>query len=95
MPIEQTKVAIDLGKLAVKRCDEAFGSVAQLLEGPDVYGLGLVMAAHFIEVAALDLQQGMERQSGKQPTYGDCQSRSISEVLDLLEVPYQVIEAKK
>ena len=46
--------------LAVKRCDEAFGSFAQLLQGPDVYGLGIVMAAHFIEVAAHNLQDGME-----------------------------------
>ena len=91
----QVKVAIDLGKLAVKRCDEAFGSVAQLLQGPDVYGLAIVMAAHFIEVAAHDLQDGMEHQNGERPPYSKCLHYTVSEIFHILEIQHEVVETKK
>jgi hypothetical protein len=91
----ESRVAIDLGKLAVTRCDQSFQSVAQLLSGPDSYGLAVVLICHFIERATVNMQDGMEKQNGKRPRYSQCQSHTISEVLDALEIPYEISEKKK
>lgn len=90
------KVAIDLGKLALARCDQAFASVAQLLEeGPDVYALTVLLAAHFIEYASHDLQDGMDKQNGRRPPYETCLHHTISEVLNALQVEHDLVEKIK
>ena len=94
-PKLESRVAIDLGKLAVKRCDQGFQSVAQLLSGPDSYGLLVVLICHFIERAAVSMQDGMEQQNGKRPQYSQCLTHTISEVLDALEISYEISEKKK
>jgi hypothetical protein len=91
----ESRVAIDLGKLAIVRCDEGFQSVAQLLSGAESYGLAIGLICHFIERAAVSMQDGMEAQNGTRPQYHRCLSHTLAEVLDALEISYEISDKKK
>ena len=70
MPLEiSSAISADLSRLCRKRCQDAFRSVAQLLQGEeDVYVAALSMSVMFADLAAQLARDSALDASGNTPT---------------------------
>lgn len=76
---------MDLGKLAVSRCERAFNSVAQLIDDDHLnYSLMIAVSCSFLEAAAKLMQHGVEKQDGERPGDDEVRRRVMFDMLQAM-----------
>jgi hypothetical protein len=87
---------IDLGRLAVERCQTSYQSVTQLVDQRcEAYAIGMIVIVSFVRGMTETMQDDMEEKTGKRSQDDAALAHTVGQMLDGLGVEWKKRSASR